>query len=338
MSRLLSLLPLTLLSTLVVAQSPGTFRNPLNASADPWLGYVDGSYYLSTTQGDRVDLWKAASLGDLATAKPVTMWKSGKDVWAPEFHQLDGPHGKRWYGYFTMTDGPDVNHRMYVVEAKEIAGPYGQPIQLITDPNNEFYAIDGTVWNHPNGQLYFLWAGHPGHRIYIAKMDSPWTLKHNRVLIPASGFGCDEVREGPFIISHGDRIFLTYSACDTGKPDYKLGALWTTPGKNPMDPQSWVQVNEPILAQADDHGVYGPGHHSFFKSPDGTQDWIAYHGKTSSKYTYSGRSTRAQQLEWTSDGMIKPIKPIALDEPIMLPSGDSKSRQVGRQASQDTDL
>src|SRR5690242_7958760 len=95
------------------AESPrGTFRNPLNPSADPWLGFVDGFYYLATTQGDCIRLWKARSLADLAKASPLLIWERGQGVWAPEFHQLRGPNGRRWYCYFTKTDGPDDHHRL----------------------------------------------------------------------------------------------------------------------------------------------------------------------------------------------------------------------------------
>ena len=118
-----------------------------------------------------------------------------------------------------------------------------------TDPKNEFYAIDGTVFAHPNGKNYFLWAGNPGHRVYVSEMANPLTLKGDRQLIEAFGFGCEEVREGPFVLRHGDRLFLTYSACDTGKPEYKVGALWTTIEKDPMNPKSWTQIDEPILTE-----------------------------------------------------------------------------------------
>ena len=317
-----------------LAQPPGTFRNLINPGPDPWLGYVDGFYYLATTRGDRVDLWKAASLRDLDTAEPITIWGTGKGVWAPEFHQLEGPDGLQWFCYFTMTDGPDENHRMYVVRSDDITGPYGDPVQIKTDPNDEYYAIDGTVYQHSNGKNYFLWAGHPGHRIYISEMENPWTLKGKRALIPASGFGCEEVREGPFIIRRGNRIFLTYSACDTGKPDYQVGTLWTTVDQDPMNPQSWTQVDQPILSRDDEDDVYGPGHHSFFKSPDGSEDWIAYHGKATSEYTYRERSTRAQRVSWTADGMLGPIDPLPLDTNIPLPSGDPKATLDGANANQ----
>ena len=302
----------------------GTFRNPINPSADPWMGYVNGKYVLATTQGDSVKIWEAKSVADLAKAKPEVVWKTGIDVWAPEFHHLRGTNGLEWYCYFTQSDGPDTSHRMYVMESRSgnIEGPYGKPKLINTDPKNEFYAIDGTAFVHPNGKTYFLWAGHPGHRIFISEMENPWTLKGGRKLIEASGFGCQEVREGPSIITREKRIFLTYSACDTGKPDYCVGALWAPTDQDPMDPKSWVQIEKPILKRADVNGVYGPGHHSFFKSPDGKEDWIAYHGKTTLEYTYKGRTTRAQKLEWNADGFPVPVMPVSLDTEIKLPSGD----------------
>jgi GH43 family beta-xylosidase len=319
-----------LLSLLLLAAGLGllpaagrTFRNPLNPSADPWLGYANGEYHLATTQGNCVRLWSARSLAGLKDAKPRLIWGNGKGVWAPEFHLLQGRSGRRWYCYFTQTDGADVRHRMYVAESKSdsIKGPYGEPQQLMTDPKDEFYAIDGHVFEQ-RGKLYFLWAGHPGHRLFISRMRDPLRLTGERVLLPASGFGCDEVREGPYVITHGGRMFLTYSACDTGKPDYKVGYLWADATSDPLKVASWTQAPEPLLARADQNNVFGPGHHGFFKSPDGREDWIVYHGKTTANYTYQGRSTRAQKLEWDERGFPRKVVPLPLDADVTVPSGD----------------
>ncbi|MES2660777.1 MAG: glycoside hydrolase family 43 protein [Verrucomicrobiota bacterium] len=300
-----------------------TFKNPINPSADPWMGHADGEYHLATTQGNCVRLWSAKSIKGLKTAKPVMIWQRGIGVWAAEFHRLKGKDGMRWYCYFTKTPGEDVKHRMFVMESKtdSIKGPYGEPKQLMTDPKDEFYAIDGHVFEQ-DGKLYFLWAGHPGHLLYISRMKDPMTLTGEWVNIPASGFGCPEVREGPYVIKHGDRLFLTYSACDTGKPDYKVGYLWADVKSDPMKVESWKQQDRPLLERADANKVFGPGHHGFFKSPDGKEDWIVYHGKTSGGYTYRGRSTRAQKLVWSAGGFPEKVVLLALDAEIPLPSGD----------------
>ena len=111
-----------------------TFRNPLKKDgADPWLEYYDGWYYLSTTTAVDVKLRRARKLGDLATAPDVEVWKDtdpsrSHDVWAAEFHRLDNGHGeKRWYLYYTASDGKDdAHHRLYVCESAGASpmGPY----------------------------------------------------------------------------------------------------------------------------------------------------------------------------------------------------------------------
>ena len=318
-----ALISVAMAGACLISAEAGTFQNPLNPSADPWLGFAEGEYHLATTQGDCVRLWSAKSIGGLKDVKPVMIWGRGQGVWAAEFHRLQGKGGLRWFCYFTKTDGADERHRMFVMESKtdSIKGPYGEPQQLETDPKNEFYAIDGHVFQQ-GGKLYFLWAGHPGHQLFISRMKDPLTLTGKRVMIPASGFGCEEVREGPYVVTHGERVFLTYSACDTGKPDYKVGYLWADVKSDPMKVGSWTQEGQPLLERADGNGVFGPGHHGFFKSPDGKEDWIVYHGKVTSVYTYKGRSTRAQKLEWNDQGFPRKVVPLALDAKVPLPAGD----------------
>ena len=151
-------------------------------------------------------------------------------------------------------------------------------------------------------------------------MANPWTLEGKSVVIPASGFGCEEVREGPVVLQRNGKLFLTYSACDTGKPDYKIGMLIADDDSDVMDPKSWVQYPTPIFERNDGAGVYGPGHHGFFQSPDGTEDWIIYHGKTSSAYTYAGRTTRAQKFTWDTNGIPQFGKPLPLSAILPEPS------------------
>ena len=54
-----------------LAQAPDTFTNPIRDSGpDPWVEYRDGSYYLMTTTGGNLTIWKAATLSGLKTAQP----------------------------------------------------------------------------------------------------------------------------------------------------------------------------------------------------------------------------------------------------------------------------
>jgi GH43 family beta-xylosidase len=309
--------------------APATFRNPLNSGPDPFLAHYKGNYLLATTQGKAVRIWKSPTLGGLKDAPAVTVWSDNTpsrccNIWAAEFHRLDGPNGARWYLYYTADDNTDSHHRMYVLESAgdDPMGPYAFKGQIATDPKNEFYAIDGSILKKGNGELYFLWAGYPGHRLFISKMSNPWTTTGNRTLIPADGFGCEEVREGPIALRRNGKIFLTYSACDTGKPDYKLGMVVADEGDDVLKASNWVQHPSPIFERSNANGVYGPGHHSFFMSPDGKEDWILYHGKASSAYSYGGRDTRAQRFSWKPDGNPDFGIPLPLSADVTVPSGD----------------
>jgi GH43 family beta-xylosidase len=308
----------------------GTFQNPINMGPDPYCEYFEGNYYLTTTQGDAIRIWKAPTLGGLKTAKPVTVWSDtdptrNQGIWAPEFHFIDN----HWYIYYTATssDNKEANHRLFVLESADadLLGPYRFKARIF-NPKNDRYAIDATVFKNPgDARWYCIWAARPGHVLTIARMANPWTLEDNAVIIPASGFGCEEVREGPQILEHKDRLFLIYSACDTAKPDYKLGMLIAQTNANLLNPQSWKQDPTPVFERNDDANAFGPGHNGFFRSADGTEDWIIYHAKTTSEYTYRTRTTRAQKFTWNTDGTPNFGAPLPLPAVIAEPSGQSSN-------------
>jgi GH43 family beta-xylosidase len=212
---------------------PATFRNPIKLrGADPWLQYVDGYYHLATTSGRDVRLRRAKRMAELKDAKDEVVWKDdaperSHGVWAPEFHHLDG----KWYLYVTAFDGKDdADHRLFVAQSTTdgVMGPYKTKAKLRTDPDDKFYAIDGTVLTWANGTRYFVWCGRPspaGQGLYIARMENPWTLAGERVYLEASGFGCRDVREGPVFLYRNGRVFLVYSMCAASTPDSRLGML-----------------------------------------------------------------------------------------------------------------
>jgi GH43 family beta-xylosidase len=287
--------------------------------------FHEGFYYFSVTRGDHISLRKAASILDLPQAPDVEIWRDPNPercmhMWAPEFYFLDG----RWYLYYTASGKNHLHHRCFVLESEgtDPMGPYHFKAKLLTDVNDSFYAIDGSALRLASGQTLFFYAGFPDHRIFMAEMSNPWTLKGERKMLKASGFGCREVREGPIPLVRNGRIFLIYSICDTAKPDYKLGMLVADEKADLLDPKSWKQFRKPVFERCDANGVYGPGHNSFFRSPDGTQDWICYHAKATTRFTCKGRTPRIQQFFWDKNGFPEFGAPLSLKTPIPLPSGD----------------
>ncbi len=241
-----------------------TFQNPLKIDgADPWVIVHDGWYYLSTTTASDIRLQRARRLGDLKDAPSQVVWR-GTPGPIPRYlgpgipRKLDGEDGLRWYLYYTASDGDDTHHRLYAAESRgdDPLGPYTFKAKLNTDPDDRYYAIDGTILK-VDGTLYFLWCGRPsttGQGLYISKMANPWTLTGPRVVLPADGFGCavGPRRTGDPATQRPDFPGLLHLSC--GYPDYKLGMLIADAKANLMDPASWKQHPTPVFERDDAEG------------------------------------------------------------------------------------
>ena len=197
----------------------------------------------------------------------------------------------------------------------------------INDPSNK-WAIDGTVFEHPSGQLYFIWSGWEGdvsgpQLLYIAEMSDPWTISSDRVLISTPTLDWEtrggSINEGPEVTIRNGVISLVYSASGSWTNDYCLGLLTASTNSDPMNPASWKKHAKPIFQSG--VNVLAPGHHSFTKSPDDQEDWIIYH---SARYNNSGwsRLIRAQKFTWNANSTPNLGKPANANIPIGIPSGD----------------
>ncbi|MBR6688112.1 MAG: family 43 glycosylhydrolase, partial [Clostridia bacterium] len=74
------------------------------------------------------------------------------------------------------------------------------------------------------------------------------------------------------------------------------------------------------------NGVYGPGHASFFRSPDGTELWCAYHGMDNENSDMSPdyRYCHLQRVEFNKTGYPVMGEPIGDDTLIAPPSGEKE--------------
>jgi GH43 family beta-xylosidase len=78
--------------------------------------------------------------------------------------------------------------------------------------------------------------------------------------------------------------------------------LTASANSNLMDPSSWKKHPKPIFKQSPENDVFAPGHNSFFKSPDGKEDWILYHANDDpGEGCGNQRSPRAQKFTWNTD-------------------------------------
>src|SRR3546814_8742754 len=91
---------------------------------------------------------------------------------------------------------------------------------------------------------------------------------------------------------------------------------------DPMDPGDWEKSPEPVLSTNIENGAFGPGHNSFFKSPDGTENWILYHANSlPGQGCTDSRNPRMQSFTWNADGVPVFGQPVKIGSPIDRPSG-----------------
>lgn len=306
-----------------------TFKNPVvDSGADPWVIQHDGSYFFCQSHRGAIEVNKATRLQDLGVDQWQRVWRPprgtaySRELWAPELHYLQG----KWWIYVAADDGKNENHRMYVLEGTS-QNPQAPFVfkGKITAPCDR-WAIDGTVLQMPDAKLFFVWSGWEGsvnvaQHLYIAPMSNPWTISGERVRISSPELDWEKrgnplINEGPQLLRNGTNMFIIYSASGSWGDDYCLGQLrWT--GGDVLKSDSWVKKPTPVFSKTKD--VFGPGHCSFAKSPDGTEDWIIYH---SAKWSGAGwnRRVNMQPFRWHPDGSPNFGAPLAAGIEVSVPS------------------
>lgn len=308
----------------------GTFTNPIKRNGpDPWLQYYNGFYYLATTTwNSTITMRRSRTLAGLSTAADTVLYNlSGRpngccNMWAPEFHLLNG----RWYLYYVAgRNVADYNptQRLHVLESAgaDPMGPYTFKADL-----GSTWELDPSILQH-NGRLYLMGSAIDGTQsLTITPLSNPYTISGARRTISQPTLAWERqtapVNEGAEPLYHNGRTMIVYSASACWGPDYKLGLLTLT-GTDPLNRAHWTKRATPVFQRNDGNAVYAPGHNGFFRSPDGTEDWIVYHANSSASGGCDmNRSTRAQKFTWNSDGTPNFGTPVRLGTALAAPSGE----------------
>jgi GH43 family beta-xylosidase len=293
--------------------------------ADPYIyKHLDGKYYFtaSVPAYDKIVLRCADTLAGIADAEEVTVWnkhESGvmsKHIWAPELHFLDG----KWYIYFAGGERDDIwKIRPYALECTDenpVTGRWNELGMMQCADDDEFsfraFSLDGTVFEN-KGERYYVWAEKVGvgkqiSNLYISRMKTPNKLATVQVLLTTPDYDWERVgfwvNEGPAVIKRNGKIFLTYSASETGAP-YCMGMLTADENSDLLDPLSWKKERYPVLKSDETIGIYGPGHNSFTVDENGN-DILVYHARTESVIEgdplYNpNRHTMLMKIKWEND-------------------------------------
>ena len=248
------------------------YKNPiLENGADPFVMLDGGKYYYYATR--LPDGYDVSVSDDLVhwENKGICLHKEDvcgeKGFWAPEIIK----HNGKYYMAFT------ADQHLGIAVADSPLGPFRQHSNGFLFEERR---IDGHFFRDDDGSIYLFYVDcNCGNRIFGARLNETLTevIPGSERLLLAAEEGweisrppCDCV-EGPFVLKHNGRYYLTYSANGFSHIEYAVGVAFAD---SPLGPYKKYAKN-PILAR-NEH-VNGTGHHSFTTAKDGKQLICVYH-------------------------------------------------------------
>ena len=323
-----------------------TFRNPVSPydAPDPFMTWDPGTgyYYALFTRGRVLELFRSRRAAEICIGgdSKVIYTPDGLrdgiwgDIWAPEMHR--GSDGK-WYIYTSGRVTPEPGEkRLFIMEALT-PDPFGE-WRFKCKPAPDVFSIDPTVYTAPNGRQFICCSRvDRGQVLDICALSNPWTFGEKRAMIARAKYewetvppydGNSAINEGAFFVENGDRLFIIYSGNGCWSDHYVLGVLEFTGSDRGdpdgmCDPANWIKHEKPLFSMG--NGVYGPGHASFFRSPDGSELWCAYHGmkEHNETVTPAPRYFNIQKVDFDETGYPVMGAPAGYETDLTPPSGEA---------------
>lgn len=234
--------------------------------------------------------------------------------WAPEVAERDG----RFYMYYSAADASgDETHRLRVAIADHPAGPFRDTGRLLP---NEHFTIDAHPFRDPrDGQWYLFFAkdffDEPvgtglavvlladdmisvvGPVTPVLRASADWQIFERQRSIYGRVWEAWHTVEGPSVVEHDGRYYCFYS-----------GGAWTSSeygvsygvADNVLGPyrDEWSRSGPSVLRGIPGK-VFGPGHNSVVRAPDGQTMVMVYHAWD---VEHTARRMCIDPLVWTDDG------------------------------------
>ena len=317
------------------------FMNPLSEEnfSDPFITYDKDTgyyYFIASCQCDVLTIYRSKKVGDIlknGERKDVYFCEDGAwgPMWAPEMYKVDN----RWYIYTSCreikTDNPWDTKRLLILKSKT-EDPF-DGFEFGSKPDTSIFAIDPT-FTIIDGKPYICYSEVDGSDVFqvlvIREMKDALTFTENKAVISRPTLpwelvppyvGKEAINEGAFFVKKDDRLFIIYSANGCWSDDYCLGVLEYTGGEI-CSVDNWKKHSDPLFVKG--NGIYGPGHASFFMSPDDTEMWCAYHCLLHSNPKAEGmiRHTCIQKIDFDETGYPLMKEPVGILKNIKSPSGE----------------
>lgn len=298
--------------------------------SDPCVCQYRGKYFLSASGQRSVTFRISDTLEGLSEAAPREIYRLPEsdqvhaNMWAPEMHVIHGVP----YVFTTVGEREWCTVRSHVLRCvgdPENPADWEAP-RLVCRPDGEELqgkgiSLDMTYFCVDDVH-YVMWSDRlfeerskarivaDSADICIAQIDpdAPWQLitEPVRILRPLYGWDrCETpVDEGPYLLRHGDDLFVTISGSSTGLADlYCLGLLHAKAGSDLLRKESWDWLPYPVLTKESVPGQFGPGHNSFLKEPDTGDDLLIYHAVPHDANNRAlGRHMGIRRVHWAQNG------------------------------------
>lgn len=313
-------------------QDVETYTNPVGDEpihmGDPFVVQREGSYYLFGTNAPNEGFRCSVSDDLVHWEEKGWAYRETADSWAKSHYWA--PEVKRYRGKFYMTysamnkasDPPRLLIALAVSDNPE--GPYRD----LHAPWFDFgySAIDGHIFVDDDGKPYLYFSGNGvqdgysfgtmygvaladdlskpvGEPMKLMEADQPWEKVR---------YAENRCNEGAFVLKHGSRYYMTYSANHTCYPHYGVG--YATADR-PLGP--WTKASEnPIAATNLDIGVSGPGHNCITTSPDASEMFIVYHTHADAQKPSGDRVVNIDRIGFDESGRLKIKGPTRSPQPM----------------------
>lgn len=323
----------------------GLFMNPLSDEnfSDPFITYDKETgyyYYIASCQCDILTIYRSKNVGDiLRSGESKEVYICGEDeawgpMWAPEMYKI----GDNWYIYTSCrevkSDNPWDTKRLLILKSKT-KDPF-DGFLFGSKPDTSIFAIDPSS-TFINGKQYICYSEVDEKEdafqvLVMREMKDPLTFTENKSVIARPTLSWEmvppydkdeKIVEGAFFVRNKDRLFIIYSANGCWSDDYCLGVLEYMGGEV-CSIDSWKKHPNPLFVKG--NGIYGPGHASFFYSPDGSEVWCAYHCLLRSNPEAKDmiRHTCVQKIDFDETGFPVMGDPVGVKVYINSPSGEEE--------------
>ena len=237
-------------------------------------------------------------------------------AWAPDLQKV----GDTYYLYYP------AGGTNWVVTAKDIHGPWSEPIDL------KIRGIDPGLIVTPEGKRYLFTSGG-----LVTPLTDDGLASAGETEKVYEGWEYPQewdtecmCLESPKLTWHDGYYYLTSAEGGTAGPATSHMVVCAR-SKSVYGPWENSPYNPIVHTYSADNKWWSKGHGTIVEGPGG-QWWVVYHAYNKDAYSL-GRNTLMEPIEWTSDGWYRYVKDMTLSEAGDMPglSDDFTGSQLGWQ-------